>query len=167
MSIIQVAPLPVGSFLGPYAQDAANYVDCYRTTVPGHIDLARFVATFFDSWIFRLERRLLAAFGQTGTSQGDVQALADGRSGGFAGWRVERRSDTQLLMSVRHDTIRTWLCIEPHPGDASRTDLYFGSAVVAVAAGPHGTKRRRRLATLLIPVHRLYSRILLRAAARA
>lgn len=154
----QPISVPDASFLGAYTRRGA-YTDCYAATVPGSVTLPDFVFAFYTTPLFRLERWLLAkALGLPST---DMQArqLADGTATRFSAWQVEQRAADEILLDAGQT--RSWLNVEPLAGTAS-TLLRFGSAVVPKRPGG-----RFGLAFhALLGFHRLYSRLLLRAACR-
>ena len=84
----------------------------------------------------------------------EARELASGQRQQFAAWSVEGRAPGQLLMCDFAGSTRSWLMAAP-AGQGTR--LYFGSAVVRARQG--GMFRA------LLGFHKLYSRILLRAAA--
>ena len=147
---IAAVSLPDGVLLGRYR--GAAYTDCFITTVSRAVTLPEFVNAFYSSGIFRLERFILARFGHRSTDQ-DIRALASGAADRFAAWRVEGRGEAQLLLCDLAGRTRSWLMVEP---DGAGTRLYFGSAVISRSAAMRA----------LLAFHKVYSRMLLRAAAR-
>ena len=69
----------------------------------------------------------------------------------FAAWRVEDRAEDQLLLCDLPGRTRSWLMAA---SEGTRTLLYFGSAIVPLSPGYRA----------LLGFHKLYSRVLLRAA---
>ena len=98
----------------------------------------------------------------------DIEAkqLADGEIGAFAAWRVEGRTAGQLLMGDFTGRTKSWLMTAAVDGTAEnpRTRLYFGSAVVPRANAKTGERRMGFAFHALLGFHRLYSRLLLKAA---
>ena len=122
------------------------------------------VASFYTTSLFRVERWILAwAVGRPSTDA-EAQALADGERDTFAAWRVEDRRADQLLLGDFTGRTKSWLMVEPLLG--SRTRLYFGSAVVPRVEAKTGQRTMGTGFSLLLGFHRLYSRLLLAAAAR-
>jgi len=151
--------LPPDAALNTYAAREATHTDCFFIDVPGFLTLQTYIELFFDTWLFRLERHILtlAGFGPAGLPQ--IQALANGQSEIFAAWMVETRKPNQILMKVGNGHIRTWLqCDLMETGSR----LYFGSAVLP---NPK-TLRPNRLTAALTPLHLIYAKALLGAAAR-
>ena len=141
-----------------YSEREGCYVDCYSSTVPGQVDLPTFVAYFYRTWLFRIERWLLARAVKKPSSDADVAAIAAGTRRNFAVWTLEGRTDNQLLLCDISGRTRSWFMVEP-AGDQTR--IYFGSVVVpkdggATSIGPGFTA--------LMGFHKLYSRALLTVA---
>ena len=156
---------PDGSLLHSFTALPGAHVDCYHADVDRRLDLTAYITTFFDTSVFRLERRILALAGQQYATTEDVNMLANDQCEHFATWQVEQRTDDELLMGVRGQPIKTWLFTrENETGGAA---LYFGSAVIPEDTGTGGTPRISAIIRALTPLHKLYSRILLMLAARA
>ena len=83
----------------------------------------------------------------------------------FAAWHVEGRTANQLLMCDFQRRTRSWLMSVAVPGDAATgTRLYFGSAVVPLTGRGSGRSAMGFAFRALLGFHKIYSRILLRAA---
>jgi len=98
----------------------------------------------------------------------DVQAkaLAADEVDSFAAWHVEGRTGEQLLMCDFQQRTRSWLMsVEIDVVGNGGTRLYFGSAVVPIENARSGQKRMGAAFGALLGFHRLYSRVLLHAAA--
>ena len=154
--------LPVDALLSRYARDAdgralAHYTDCFELTIDDSVDLRAFVRAFYTTALFRSERIVLSLAGLR-SSDADVDRLLDGHQEHFAAWTVEDRTHDQLLMCDVKRRTRSWFMTEPV---ASGTRLRFGSAVTASDA-----ESIPRAYSILLRLHRLYSRALLRAAWR-
>lgn len=149
-----IADLPAEALLQRYREQGA-YTDCFAVDVPGQVAHAAFVEAFYTSSVFKLERLLLALFVSRPSNDAEVRELAGGKREKFAAWSVEARAPGQLLMCDFAGSTRSWLMAVP--ADGAGTRLYFGSAVVRRSQG--GAFRA------LLGFHKLYSRILLRAAA--
>lgn len=154
---IRQIPVPPDALLQRYVAQVGCHTDCFEVFLPRQIDLAGFVAAFYKTWLFRLERFVLALATRRRITDGDVDALAQGAAERFAVWKVEARATDQMLLDA--GKTRSFLMVVP---DGQGTCLRFGSAVVAGAK----TGERGRLTDLLTPAHLLYSRLLLGAAAR-
>jgi len=147
-----IADLPQDALLQRYREQGA-YTDCFAIDVPGQVAHAAFVEAFYTTAVFKLERLLLALFVARPSRDVEARELASGQRQQFAAWSVEGRAPGQLLMCDFAGSTRSWLMALP-AGQGTR--LYFGSAVVRSRQG--GVFRA------LLGFHKLYSRILLRAA---
>jgi hypothetical protein len=152
-------------------RDRGAYADCYVAEVDGAITQAQFVAAFYTTWIFRLERLILKWWVARPSTDDEARALAAGRAERFAAWRVEGRRDDETLLADFTGRTRSWLQAVPvatsgqDTGPARpRTRLYFGSAVIPVMDAATGRPVLGRRFSALLGFHKLYSRMLLRAA---
>ncbi|APE45393.1 hypothetical protein BOO69_09100 [Sulfitobacter alexandrii] len=152
----RAVPVPRDSSLSRYVGQGATYTDCYEVMFPGRADLGEFITAFYTTWLFRLERLVLAAVLRRPIRDAEVAALAAGADS-FAVWQVETRGEGQILLCDTRGATRSWLAVAPKEGGVTR--LLFGSAVVA--HGPDGLPRAVHLFT---PLHRVYARGLLRLA---
>lgn len=142
-----------------------RHSDCFRTTVDGRVALPAFVAAFYTSPVFRLERVILARFGWPSTDD-DAHRVAEGASDRFAAWQVLARTPDQLLLGDMLGNTRSWFAVAPVAADPGRTELRFGSGI-AGRPDPRTGERRRSLGfRLLGGFHVVYSRVLLASAAR-
>lgn len=159
MSSVYIAKLPTGALLEKYAADASVYTDCFAVAIAQVVSFDQYVEAFYTTWLFRLERLILGLFGMRSTDE-QARELALAQRTCFAAWQVEARAPNQLLLDAGRT--RSWLMLEPSavtPG-MSQT-LFFGSAVVSGRNGRMGLAFK-----LLLGAHKLYSRLLLKAASR-
>ena len=161
MARVTRCELPPSALLQKYA-DGVNHTDCFRMQSPQVVTQAAFVEAFYTTWLFRLERWILAWAVSRPSTDAQARELAAGRAQAFAAWSVEARAENQLLMCDLHDRTRSWLMAEPRE-DGTR--LHFGSAVVAVEAPGESGRRLGFVYAALLGFHKLYSIALLRAAA--
>lgn len=161
MTPVTPCPVPDTSLLAHQAADPDHYADCYSVNLPCEADLSAYLTAFFSLPIMRLERLIIAAMGTPSRAQ-DVAALASGASDQLAIWKVEQRTEDQIVMRVSGGRIRTWLMRE-NTNDGTR--LYFGSSVEPIEK-PDGTVTLGPSIKTLEGFHRLYSRILIAGAAR-
>ncbi|RYE75310.1 MAG: hypothetical protein EOO80_15395 [Oxalobacteraceae bacterium] len=161
MNRIVPCPLPEGSLLSPY-QRAGSYADCYTTRIDGTVSQARYVAAFYTTRLFKLERLILRLAVSRPSTDSQALQLAHGQVERFAAWTVEARDKHQLLLCDLRGRTRSWLMTEALADGA--TCLYFGSAVVPVADRHGGPARLGGFYRALLGFHRLYSKLLLRAA---
>ena len=76
--------LPNDALLGKYLSYEGAFADCYTTSIDREITLEEFVKTFFDTWLFRLKRKILnITIGKPPTTQ-NIADLADGTSSSLA-----------------------------------------------------------------------------------
>ena len=156
---VAARPVPEDALLQRYVAQAGCYTDCFVAQVPGSVDLGSFIAAFYTTWLFRLERAVLSVTLRRRIKDADVHALADGAAA-FAAWRVEARAADQILLCDLSGATRSFLAVQDAPSGG--TALLFGSAVVP-GGGQSTLGRRFRV---LLPAHRVYSRALLALAAR-
>ena len=157
MTGIKQTDLPPDSLLAQLNRDHGGYVDCFSTNVAGRIALSDYIQTFYTTRLFRAERLLLGLAGLGGTDE-DLASLAAGHGEDFAAWRQLARTDNEILMRQTNGPTASWLMVRSLDGG---TELLFGSAVLP--SRPGGTTGP--VTRLFEPLHLLYSRALLRAAA--
>lgn len=163
MLSVKAGSIPENGLLMAYADTAGCYTDCFVAEVVGPVGLADLISAFFNTPVFRLERKLLGWFAKSPSRDADVSRLASGVGDSLAMWKVEARGDDQVLMAVGKGPIRTWLMVGPvQPTNVSR--LYFGSAVLPVIDPPGGKPKIGKMFRLFLGFHMFYSRILLWAA---
>jgi len=161
---IAACELPVGALLGRY-RDACAYTDCYEVDKSRSVSQADYVEAFYTTWVFKLERWVLAMFVSKPSTDMQAQALACGQADAFAAWSVEGRTGNQLLMCDFQRRTRSWLMSVPAPGDpVTGTRLYFGSAVVPATNPQSGRSAMGFVFRALLGFHKVYSRVLLGAA---
>jgi len=148
---VRAIPVPKDALLARYT--GRGHVDAFETDILKEAPLQDCIGAFFDSWVFRIERRILATAMRAPSSSADVASLARGEADAIAVWHVVQRTDDQILLRVPDTPVRTWLAV-------SGRHLRFGSALVSDAGALPMTYR------LSLPFHAIYSRILLGAAAR-
>lgn len=153
--------LPQGALLREYLQDGM-YADCYRTSVTGRVSHAEYVEAFYTTAVFRLERLLLGWFASRPSTDVDAAGLASGARDAFAAWRVESRDMDQVLLADFTGRTRSWLMVAA--GEGGGTTLFFGSAVVPARSRRTGEATLGVAFRFLLGLHKLYSRVLLRAA---
>lgn len=167
MSAVQPCEVPLNSLLRAY-QAGGGFADCYVTEVSGHVTQAAFVEAFYTSPLFKVERTLLKYVANKPASDADAKQLAAGKVEMFSAWRVEDQSASELLLADFTGRTRSWLRAAPVAGreQASRTRLYFGSAVLPRLGSGSAKPSMDLPFHALLGFHRLYSRLLLGAASR-
>lgn len=164
LSSIQSCNLPQGALLGRYLGGGA-YADCYVTEIARPVTHAEYVSAFYTTPVFKLERLILKWLVSRPSTDTQAQELASGTLDVFAAWSVEGRGTDQLLLTDFRGRTRSWLMvagveINGRPG----TRLYFGSAVVPVIDRTSGRATLGFSYRALLGFHKLYTRVLLRAA---
>jgi len=168
MTHVVPAEVPSDSLLvtyvgGSHPERWRHYTDCFSVTVHRSMTLSQFVQSFYMSRLFKVERWLLAVAAGTRSTDEQARELAESARETFAVWIVGARTENQLLMCDRYGKTRSWFSVQSADGEG--TVLRFGSAV-AGGSGPAGSPRMGWRFRALLGFHRLYSRALLKAAAR-
>jgi hypothetical protein len=127
------------------------------------ISHAEYVEAFYTTAVFKLERLLLSWFVARPSTDAQAGELAAGNRTSFAAWSVEAREPDQLLLCDFQGRTRSWLMSAPASNNQT-TRLFFGSAVVPIVNRRTGEARMGSAFRALLGFHKLYSRILLRAA---
>ena len=150
------------TLLADYSK-AGNYTDCYTTYVQGKVSFPEFIFAFYTTPLFKLERLILKFTVARPSTDLQAKQLAEGLSGNFAAWHVEKRNENEILMCDLVSRTRSWLMAVP-THDTSQTRLYFGSAVV-----PRQNMKVEELSLefglrALLGFHQIYSVFLLSSA---
>ena len=169
MARVTACSLPDNALLQKYRKPAWTdagepYTDSYMTELDGTHAVAEYVFAFYTTWLFKLERVILARLADRPSTDAEARDVGTGATDSFAAWTVEARADDQLLMCDFNSRTRSWFMVEPGPVPAS-TLLRFGSAVVPVA-DRDGNADLGFTYRALLGFHKLYSRALLRLARR-
>jgi len=160
MNSIQPCELPPDALLRRYRERGA-YTDCYAVEIPKAVSHAEYVEAFYTTWVFKLERLILRLLVSRPSTDAGARQLARGERDDFAAWSVEARAPDQLLLADFVGRTKSWLMVASGPGG---TRLYFGSAVVPVRNKKSGESSLGIVHSTLLGFHKLYSRVLLRAA---
>ena len=164
MSSIKACSPPDKALLNKYVVGDA-YTDCYRVEILGTVTQAQYIAAFYTTPVFKLERTILKWIVSKPSVDSQVEQLANGTIDEFAAWHVEARSENQLLLCDFRGRTRSWLMTLPMENqDTKRTHLYFGSAVVPVHHPKTGKMTMGLVFKILLSFHRLYSKVLLHSA---
>jgi hypothetical protein len=156
---ISRAEPPEQSLLAASAGAPGVYADAFRTDIARPVDLPDYLEVFYRTPVFRMERAILAAAGFRSVDA-DVSALVRGETDRFSAWRVTSRGPSEILLHDVSGRTASWFLVDPIPSGAR---LWFGSLVRPAERG--GAPRLGRPLRLLLGPHRVYSRILLAAAA--
>ena len=154
--------LPIGSLIAEQAELLGYYTDCFSIELTQSVTFPAFINAFYTTPLFRLERLILALTPKGRMKDVDVVALANGECDRMSVWTVETRRADEILLSAGRT--KSWLMVVPHQGG---TRLFFGSVVVPEPpkrAG--GAPRLGPVFDSLLRAHRVYSRLLLGAAAQ-
>lgn len=155
---------PGRSLLRRYLGGGAH-TDCYVTEIARQVTHAEYVAAFYTTLVFRLERLILAWLVDRPSTDAQAEALACGTLESFAAWTVEARADDQVLLSDFRGHTRSWLMVDAvQVNGAPGTRLYFGSAIVAAIDLKSGQAMLGFSFRALLGFHKLYSQVLLKAA---
>lgn len=157
--MIETKNLPPDSLLAAFNRDKGGFSDCFCLRISGVVSLPDYMRAFYTTRLFRAERTLLR-LAKLGGSDEQLNRLLSGDGAEFAAWTLWRRTETQALMRQVNGPTASWFAAEP---DGDATVLCFGSAVIPTR--PDGSFGR--LFHWVTPLHTLYSRALLRAAANA
>lgn len=152
---IRSVPLPPHALLASYT-NSGSYTDCYSVRVDRPVSLSEFMEAFYTTRIFKLERWLLASTLRLASTDDEAKLLARGEVEQFSAWQVETRQVEQVVLAAART--RSWLMVAPFD---QCTTLFFGSAIV-----PHQNGGLGWQFTMLLSFHKVYSRVLLRAAAK-
>lgn len=163
---VRKGELPADALLRHLARETGAYVDCFVTEIPVLVTHAEFVEAFYTSWLFKLERQLLARLMGKPSSDEEARLLAAGEVHAFAAWTVELRAPRQILLADLSGRTRSWLMAEPIRGSngTAATRLCFGSALMPARPRPGRRLPSRFSFRLMLSFHQLYSRMLLGAA---
>lgn len=140
-----------------------GYCDAYVAVIPRRVAISEYVFAFYTTPVFRLERLVIRVLADRPSTDADVLALATGASDRFAVWRVIAHDAMQILLEDDRAETRSWLAVRAR-GDGS--ELHFGSGIATRTSPATGREELSSGYRRLLPFHRFYSRILLRAAAR-
>ena len=162
MFLVSESPLPEDALLGSYARDPSHYTDCYSVDLPGQLELGDALRGFYATWLFQAERLILRMAGMP-KQENEIEALASGASETFAAWRVESRSQTQILLRDTSGHTGSWFMVAP---EGAGTRFYFGSVVLARGAGEGEAPKMGWLFKLLLGPHKFYAQALLALARR-
>ncbi len=156
--------VPADTLLYQYSNNG-SYADCYLTEVAKQISFPEYIFAFYTTPLFKLERLILSLAASKPSTDSQAQNLADGSSDQFAAWRVEGRTKNEILLCDFLGRTRSWLMTVPlHTVDSTRTQLYFGSAVVPKRNSKTGILSLGFGFQALLGFHKIYSRWLLYAA---
>ncbi len=164
MTTAEPCDLPEIAFLRSCEAEGA-YTDCFAVDVDGVVTQAAFVEAFYTTRLFKTERFLIRWLARKPSADLEAKALSEGKAKTFAAWRVEAQSADQLLMADLTGRTKSWLMVSQNGIAPGKTRLYFGSAVIPRRIAPTGGREFGVGFRALLGFHKLYSRMLLNAAA--
>lgn len=160
MTHVKKTAVPDGALPAKYLRLGGYHTDCFETKVEGDISLARFVEAFYTGALFKCERLILKLAAARPSTDANARAIACGETTRFAAWDMEERTDTQMILCDMNKATRSWFMVEP--STESSTWLRFGSVV----SPKPGTTELPTLIRPLMPLHEVYSILLLKGAVR-
>jgi hypothetical protein len=161
MLSIEKRSVPTNTLLEKYSMNGA-YTDCFSTEIPERVSFTEFIFAFYTTSLFKLERLILQLAVSKPSSDAQARQLADGIIEKFAAWRVENRSENEILLCDFRGRTRSWLMVVPVSTVSNhRTRLYFGSAIVPVQDSKTGKLSLGFGYQALLGFHRIYSVLLL------
>jgi hypothetical protein len=161
---IRKRPVPANTSLYKYLIDGA-YTDCFLTEIPGRVSFPDFLFAFYTTPLFRLERFILQLTVSKPSTDLEARQVANGTSAYFAAWHVEDRSENEILMCDFQERTRSWLMSIPlSAAGGTRTQLYFGSAIVPKQNPKTGQLSLELGFQALLGFHQIYSIVLLYSA---
>jgi hypothetical protein len=163
---IEVCNLPEGSLLMRQRAQGA-FTDCHVSGIARAVTLSEYIAAFYTTRLFKLERMVLRWAVSRPSTDLEVQSLAAAQIDHFAAWVVESRTADQILLADYMGRTKSWLMTKP-AGDTDQPGslLYFGSAVLPIRDRDTGNNKITRSFSALLPFHKAYSRSLLLSARR-
>lgn len=162
---VQPCAVPINSLLQKY-QSGLGFADCYQVAVSGRVTQAEFIAAFYTTKLFKLERTLLKHLAAKPASDADATMLANGKVLEFSAWKVEAQTGSELLLADFSGRTRSWLMTEHIESTDAATRLYFGSAVLPRGRADTGKPVLGWVFHALLGFHRIYSKLLLHAASK-
>jgi hypothetical protein len=165
MSAAVPTELPEAALLRQLQRNG-GHTDCYTTQLPMRVTQAEYIEAFYTTPLFKAERLLLRLLASKPSTDQGARDLAQGRSDAFAVWRVAQRRPEQILLTDMTGRTSSWLMAVPDEGpERVTTRLFFGSAVTGRTNHTTGRREMGLVFHALLGFHKLYSRLLLQAAA--
>lgn len=100
MTRVEPCELPPQALLRKHT-DGVDHTDCLRLHTPHRVSHAAYVEAFYTSWLFRLERWILALLVARPSTDAQARELAEGGRASFAAWSVEDRSANQTKPAAK------------------------------------------------------------------
>ena len=163
MISVRKSKTPDAALTQAYVGTRGTRVDCYVAQAKGDVTLEKFVGSFYRGKLFGFERWLIGRVVGHASSEMQLENLLGGKGAKFSAWTQIQRNDAQLIMQDYQGRTCSWFMVEKN---ADGTALYFGSIIQPTEHLKHGEGLSKPIFTLLLPLHGLYSRLLLSQAAR-
>ena len=160
---VHTSDIPSPSLVDTHYSKSSERIDCYRIFVENSTNLESFVGCFYRGRLFRIERALISLVTGHKSSHAQLDELLSKKTKIFSAWTECQRNENQLIMCDYQGRTCSWFMVEPHKNG---TYLYFGTVLKRTNYFPRFEWLSKPIFTLLLPVHGLYSRLLLSAAAR-
>ena len=164
MISVRKTTLPATALVRPYLNQSGTRADCFSAFVPQQVSLEEFVGQFYRGRLFRLERWIIKTLIGRPSTDAQIDSLLAGENETFSAWALEAHSDNQLIMCDYQNRTCSWFMTET---GSDGTRLYFGTLLKPTTHFKRGEWLSKPLFTLMLPMHYLYSRLLLSQAARS
>ena len=138
--------------------------DCFSLTLNKNVTIASFLAAFYTSKIFKIERKILAFALQKPSTDEQAIALSKSQRDTFAIWTQAYRDNEQIVLSDFKGSTKSWLMVKQIT--SSETQIFFGTAVMPTVKKDGSLGEPSKLFVILGSFHRLYSKLLLWSAAK-
>lgn len=163
MLSVRKSEIPATALAQSYLEATMTRVDCYKISTPDQLSLEDFVGQFYRGRLFRFERIMIKIVTGHASSEAQLKALLAGESKTFSAWTESARTDSQLIMCDYQGRTCSWFMVEPNE---TGTDLYFGTILKPTNYFKRGEWLSKPIFTAFLPIHGLYSRLLLSQAAK-
>ncbi len=163
MTYVRKADIPAAALVNSYSGKPETRVDSYEIDVPNRVSLEAFIGSFYRGRLFRIERWIIQTLTGHASSDAQIEALLCGKAEKFSAWTLEVRRRDQMIMCDYQSRTCSWFMVEPRNGG---TCLRFGSVIKPTDYAGRSEWLSKPVIVLLLPLHGLYSRLLLSQAAK-
>ena len=154
MPAVSDSSIPESALLRRYIGEE-RFADCYSVSIASTVTLEMFIVAFYTSRLFWLERLILRFLAGRPSTEDDVRNLATARASRFAAWKVEARTQNEILLADDTGRTRSWLMVsDGSTPDQSATTLFFGSALIPRVNAKTGERRMGPLFSPLLGLHK-------------
>ena len=147
-----------------YAGREGYFTDCYAIDLGQNVSFSDYIAAFYSTKLFKLERFILRIFARAPATDEGARKLGLDEVDTFAVWRVSERRENQLLMETKGRTMSWFMVEDINEHGAPKSRLFFGSVVAPIKGKGSNSPRMGLLFSALLGMHSLYSKALLTAA---